>query len=51
MSTGCLHIQIENDEDHFRCSSCGEYVVIRTKVGTILTPVDIDRFVTETERS
>ena len=36
--------------DQFICDDCREPVVLRTKNGTILTPQDIDRFVTEAER-
>ena len=54
MTEPCNHRVISNeanvDGSHgFRCESCGERIVLRTKKGTILTPDDIDRFVTEAE--
>jgi hypothetical protein len=46
----CEHALIKTVGDQFICEDCGEPVVLKTKSSIIITPADIERWVTEAER-
>jgi len=49
--SACEHLAIHHDEHGIWCSDCGAAVVLRTKSGHVVTPDDLDRWISEADDS